>query len=114
MSKCRSCKAEINFVRTEKGKLLPIDPVAVPYGNIAVTADGDPPSAHFVKPSMERNFRAHFATCPEAAKHRKVKAAEKRVAEAPVRKKRGKNEPTIAVQKAERERVAYETAMAGG
>lgn len=43
MPKCRACAAEIQFVPTERGKLMPVD------------TDGT----------------SHFATCPEAARFKK-------------------------------------------
>lgn len=41
---CRSCRAQIFWIRTTAGKAMPVDP------------DGT----------------SHFATCPNAAKHRKI------------------------------------------
>lgn len=47
-SKCRSCGAEIYWVKTKAGKSMPIER----------TASGD--------------MISHFATCPNASKHRNV------------------------------------------
>lgn len=53
---CRSCGAAIVFLRTRKGKLMPVD---------AETVDHDEYQFQHGK------HRAHFATCPEADRHRK-------------------------------------------
>ena len=50
--RCRSCKAEIEWWQTPKGKNIPLDPM---------------PEAN--SPSI-----AHFSTCPSADKHRKQAA----------------------------------------
>jgi hypothetical protein len=44
-TECRGCKALVYWIRTEKGKLMPVDPGGV----------------------------SHFATCKDAAKFRKAK-----------------------------------------
>jgi hypothetical protein len=75
MSRCRSCDAPLLWARTEKGRRIPLDPE--PYtgpepsglfvlreGGLAVAA---PPGAFEDEPL----YRSHFATCPDAALHRK-------------------------------------------
>lgn len=59
---CRSCKAPIWWVPTEKtGKLMPLD--FVPEKRIVVLTSGE---ARVVD-----TFVSHFATCKFAADHRK-------------------------------------------
>lgn len=59
MALCRSCGAEIAWVKTEKGKSMPVD-IDSWDGNRIFT-----PGKHI----------SHFASCPNAAKHRKPRDA---------------------------------------
>ncbi len=73
---CRSCGQPIRFVATEKGSTMPLDlePDEV-KGNISVVkrvgyiipADALPQARSDGSPL----YVSHFATCPEADKHRK-------------------------------------------
>jgi hypothetical protein len=56
--KCKSCGKEITFLRTEKGKTIPVDMDTVEAADEYFERD------HHV---------THFRTCPEAGKFRKVK-----------------------------------------
>jgi len=49
---CRSCHAEIVWIKTSTGKLIPCDPKSV----TVVTTDG----------KVVMGYTAHFATCPQA------------------------------------------------
>lgn len=85
-SKCRSCDAEVRWVKTENDKWIPLDVpqtvishgieriVLTPYapvGNIVIRGG----RAHIlgaseaVEPAEER-YTSHFATCPQAGKWR--------------------------------------------
>ncbi len=57
-TECRSCGAIIMWMRTKSGKRMPVN-----YGSIPLNDPGvfDP----------ERGHISHFATCPNADKHRK-------------------------------------------
>lgn len=80
MSKCNSCGAEIIWVKTIAGKSMPCD-----AGLITFERAGGPET--FVMPDgkVERGKRSpegnlkgyisHFATCPNAAHHRKTRSA---------------------------------------
>jgi len=57
-SRCRSCGQAIKFLRTQKGPLMPVDLESV--GDSVSEFDKD-------------IHKSHFATCPNAAKHRKGK-----------------------------------------
>lgn len=54
---CRSCGKLIRWVRTPAGKAMPIDATTTTVW----TLDGKPLNGHL----------SHFATCPNAASHRK-------------------------------------------
>lgn len=54
MANCRSCGAEIWFVKTKKDKWLPVD--------------ADPGE---VKEYVRETMKCHFDTCPDADKFRK-------------------------------------------
>lgn len=60
----------ITFVRTAKGKPMPLDAVPVLGGNIELRNG----VAHVVAPSPDvQRYVSHFATCVEAASFRKKK-----------------------------------------
>lgn len=61
MSACRSCGAPITWMITNTGKTMPVDGLI----------QGQP-----AEPNMKFDPKvhvSHFATCPNAAKHRKPK-----------------------------------------
>ena len=64
--RCRSCGAAIEWVKTPFGRALPLDAEST-SGNIRV----DHGVAYVVKVGAGLRV-SHFATCPQAAKHRKV------------------------------------------
>ncbi len=64
--KCRSCSADILWATTEAGKTIPLDVKPAP-GLFSVDERGVARSA--------KVYVSHFATCPNAQKHRKPAAA---------------------------------------
>lgn len=80
MSRCRSCGAEIIWIRTKKGRNMPCDPEPVHYrkqvhgqeGMITlVTPDGDViVGQKSYDDSDQTGYISHFATCPDANKFR--------------------------------------------
>lgn len=77
MSKCKSCDAEIIWVKTEKGKSMPIDAEPSVEGQfLKVRVDengtkhvqylGEREAADCTRPL----YLSHFATCPDAGIHR--------------------------------------------
>jgi len=92
MARCKSCGAEIRWIRMESGKLMPVDPGQNRYDcmiieggpgepdNIetCVTGDGkvyrgvimnDPDDPNY--PDTVIGYRPHWATCPHADQHRR-------------------------------------------
>ena len=77
MSNCKSCGAEIRWVRTPAGKMMPLDAKPTPEGNVVVVRGigyagtskytGDPN----LLPGEEFRYTSHFATCPQAGQHRR-------------------------------------------
>jgi len=71
-TKCRSCGAAIIWAKTAGGSSVPLDAEPVPNGNIVLRSDG---IAVYLKAADARPtggcFVSHFATCPNAAQHRK-------------------------------------------
>ena len=75
---CRACGARILWLKTTKGKNMPVDP-----GVIRFHAAGGPETFVTVDGKVERGQRktdgdqwgyiSHFATCPEADRMRKRK-----------------------------------------
>lgn len=62
MAECKSCKAQIIWAETDKGKKIPLDVKAekrfIIKGCVALIVD---------------TYTSHFATCPDADKFRKPK-----------------------------------------
>jgi len=56
---CRSCNAPLVWIKSRAGKAIPCDPAVLSV----VTDEGD----------VVRGRVSHFATCPQAAQHRKPK-----------------------------------------
>ena len=54
---CRGCRKNIKWIKTKKGKDMPVDPAEVTI----VTEDGE----------TKRGFIPHWATCPKANTFRK-------------------------------------------
>jgi hypothetical protein len=68
-SKCKSCGAAIVWAKTVSGKLAPFDAESHEDGTFVIGSDG---VARFDDMLIARQgYRSHFATCPNAAKHRK-------------------------------------------
>lgn len=86
--KCRSCRAPVAWARTQRGKMIPLDPNPVPLGNVEVTGTdesgrgpvllatvhGDSIAGRAERHTVEHRggslYVAHFTTCPNAAAHR--------------------------------------------
>jgi hypothetical protein len=85
MATCRSCDAVIEWVLTEKAKRMPIDALPVADGNLTMDRDErgnlkmGPNGILRVRavkageelPAETSRYVSHFATCPDAAKHKK-------------------------------------------
>ena len=62
---CKSCGAELAFVRSEAGRWMPLDLAPDPAGNIVLRGA----VAHILQKgesSNEPRYLSHFVTCPEA------------------------------------------------
>lgn len=77
MSKCKSCGAEIIFIRSLKGKQIPCnaEPVRFTYElgapDRVVTRNGEVLPAIIGPNGAETGYISHFATCPNANNHRR-------------------------------------------
>ena len=80
MSKCRSCGAEIIWIKTAGRKAMPCNPEQVAYwqekkgSEKIVTPNGEVVSAELSGiPGKQTGigYISHFATCPNADKHRR-------------------------------------------
>lgn len=77
-SECRLCGAPVFWARTEAtGNLMPLDWLASERGNIVINDDG---RAVVIKGDLFDDkailgdrYKSHFATCPNASKHRRKK-----------------------------------------
>lgn len=79
ITKCRSCGANIIWIRTKAGKNMPVDAPILSYRknpqgkeNI-VTQSGEVVRGDIVKTSEAEGvgYISHFATCPFARTHRR-------------------------------------------
>lgn len=76
LARCRSCGANIYWVKTESGKSMPVDAMPVPDGNIIFIDE----RAHVLKKDHEpieegqNRYVSHFVTCKYADKHRRIVA----------------------------------------
>lgn len=79
-SRCKSCGAEIVFIKTDAGTSIPCNAAPMPYWRVKggkakiVTPRGEVVSAEL--DGMEgtetgTGYMTHFATCPDAAKFRR-------------------------------------------
>ena len=82
MSKCRSCGAEVTWIRMASGKKMPCDAAPVMYWakmggtEKIVTPNGEVISCELqgdVKEATGLGYISHFSTCPYADKHRRRK-----------------------------------------
>ena len=78
MSKCKSCGAEIIWIKTASGKMMPCNPQKIfykntfPRGNMTlITPEGKFVTGTIDPSSDTYGYESHFATCPAASKFRK-------------------------------------------
>lgn len=74
-AKCRSCGAAIIWAKTESGRSMPLDAEPVDPTRVNTTCILDRGVARFGAidgPSGEPRYVSHFATCPNAARHRRA------------------------------------------
>ena len=79
-SRCRSCGAEIKWIKMTSGKMMPVNVRQIRYNPAAqsdedalvlVTEDGRIEKGHFNPAACRIGYTSHFASCPAAASHRK-------------------------------------------
>lgn len=79
MSICKSCGAEIRWIETKTGKMMPVNPYPHIYKRntkgpcVLVTAAGEVVRCEPVEDGAQADgvgYVSHFATCPAAAEHR--------------------------------------------
>lgn len=77
---CRSCGAPIIWADTITGRRMPLDKEPSKDGNIVLGLRSDDVPLALVQTAQtlqrlllkgERLYTSHFATCPEASKHRR-------------------------------------------
>lgn len=80
-TKCRGCGAEIAFIKTVKGKTMPVNPESVyfipaggPNTYVMITGEverGREPTWEDKGKATQIGYISHFATCPERERFRK-------------------------------------------
>lgn len=74
MASCKSCGAQIQWAKSQStGKQLPMD-LGSKEMRLAVIGFDDLEGTHVVR--YVPTFISHFATCPDAERHRKPKNAD--------------------------------------
>jgi hypothetical protein len=78
MSACRSCGAPVLWAVTAEGKRMPVDAEPAPAGNLIVDQTARPWTVRVVPPDDlligdPPRYLSHFATCPHANEHRKLR-----------------------------------------
>lgn len=80
MSRCKSCGAEIIWIKMKSGKAMPCNPQKITYKTLVpgtkgsltlICPDGRIASGEFYPGSDQYGYESHFATCPAAAEHRR-------------------------------------------
>jgi hypothetical protein len=80
VSACRSCGAEIWWAYTAQGRRVPLDADPTPSGNLYVVDVPDTPvedpfvavvTKYRQPPAGAPLYQSHFASCPQAAQHRR-------------------------------------------
>jgi hypothetical protein len=78
VTQCRSCKADIVWVKTPKGKNMPIDSTPVADGRwMLEEGDGGKPNVvhasntHGALEGDMARYQSHFDSCPNASQHSK-------------------------------------------
>jgi hypothetical protein len=67
-SKCRSCGAAIVWATTSTGKQAPFDAKPIATTDLKPIGDGT-----YLASNTMRGYVSHFATCPNAAQHRRTR-----------------------------------------
>lgn len=83
-SECRSCKAAIVWVVTERGRPMPCDLEPADDGRFflfrrddrieAISINSDHASAVKARAANQRTHHSHFSTCPQRDEHRKPRS----------------------------------------
>lgn len=77
MSRCKSCNAEIIWIKTKTGKSMPCNPKPIqfrpdPDGEMnLVESDGTVIKGTMDTASQRVGYISHFATCPNSNRHRR-------------------------------------------
>ncbi len=77
MSKCKSCGAEIVWIKLKSGKSMPCDAKKISYTPdihgklVLVTPDGKVARGDFNPAGEKIGYTSHFATCPNADSYRR-------------------------------------------
>lgn len=81
-AKCRSCQRPVIWVKTETGSNMPLDASSSADGNVVLVASSPRDAVCWVvtpsrpAPQGMPLYKSHFATCPNAASHRRKEAGE--------------------------------------
>lgn len=76
MNHCRSCGADVLWAKTDAGKSMPLDPEPVDDGNVLLYRTPEGLRAVVMSkgdhvPDNASRHKTHFATCPNAERHRR-------------------------------------------
>lgn len=74
MKKCDSCNAAIIWAYTAAGKRMPLDAAVSEHGTIMLDGKGVASVVDLFNKAAGDRYVSHFATCPNASKHRKARS----------------------------------------
>lgn len=76
MSRCKSCGAEIIWIKTAAGKSMPCDAKKISFrvdlqGDLVLLCPNGRVARGVFDPGSDKiGYTSHFATCPNATRHR--------------------------------------------
>lgn len=76
-ARCRSCQDEVIWTQSANGKAMPLNATPDPKGRYYLVPPSDPRedplAVNGTAPPGAPRFTSHFATCPNAATHRRAR-----------------------------------------
>lgn len=73
VTRCRTCDAQIVWAVSTSDRAIPMDAAPAEDGQFVIVEGVARPPELWDPPDLPR-YRSHFVTCPDADRHRKVKA----------------------------------------
>ena len=65
LGKCRDCQADVRWVRTSYGRMMPLDPEPNAHGNVVIVLGFAEVIDVKTSMTMRTRYMPHFASCPK-------------------------------------------------